>query len=87
MILIERSGNGDPLRSLTTNPYMKTSFVDTTEKEMYSDYPSSIIEDDVSKMISDNDRSSCVLSPFCGISKEIMSRGLQVADMECRETT
>jgi hypothetical protein len=28
-----------------------------------------------------------MLSPFCGITKEIMSRGPQVADMECRETT
>jgi hypothetical protein len=27
------------------------------------------------------------LSPFCGITKEIMSRGPQVADMKCRETT
>jgi hypothetical protein len=27
------------------------------------------------------------LSPFCGITKEMMSRGPQVADMECRETT
>jgi hypothetical protein len=24
-----------------------------------------------------------MLSPFCGITKEIMSRGPQVADMEC----
>jgi hypothetical protein len=30
---------------------------------------------------------SQMLSPFCGITKEIMSRGPQVADMECRETT
>jgi hypothetical protein len=28
-----------------------------------------------------------LLSPFCGITKEMMSRGPQVADMECRETT
>jgi hypothetical protein len=28
-----------------------------------------------------------LLSPFCGITKEIMSRGPQVVDMECRETT
>ena len=28
-----------------------------------------------------------VLSPFCGITKEMMSRGPQVADMECREIT
>jgi hypothetical protein len=28
-----------------------------------------------------------LLSPFCGITKEIMSRGPQVADMECREIT
>jgi hypothetical protein len=30
---------------------------------------------------------SQMLSPFCGITKEMMSRGPQVADMECRETT
>jgi hypothetical protein len=28
-----------------------------------------------------------LLSPFCGITKEIMFRGPQVADMECREST
>jgi hypothetical protein len=28
-----------------------------------------------------------LLSPFCGITKEIMSRGPHVADMECREIT
>jgi hypothetical protein len=26
---------------------------------------------------------SQILSPFCGITKDIMSRGPQVADMEC----
>jgi hypothetical protein len=31
--------------------------MDTTEKEMYSDYPTSIIEDDVLEMLNDNDRS------------------------------
>ena len=28
-----------------------------------------------------------LLSPFCGITKEMMSRGHEVADMEYRETT
>jgi hypothetical protein len=28
-----------------------------------------------------------MLYPFCGITKEMMSRGPQVEDMDCRETT
>jgi hypothetical protein len=28
-----------------------------------------------------------MLSLFCGMTKEIMSRGPQVVDMECQETT
>jgi hypothetical protein len=30
---------------------------------------------------------SQMLSPFCGITKEMMSRGPHIVDMECRETT
>jgi hypothetical protein len=30
---------------------------------------------------------SALLSPICGITKEIMSRGPKVTDMECQEST
>jgi hypothetical protein len=49
------------IQALVPEWQLVVAFVDTAEEEMYSDYPSSAIEDDVSEMLSDKDRPSGAL--------------------------